>query len=89
MAEYESLHALSDCEIDLEDRVAQKVRDGCALEPAEVVTLRRALERPQWRVRSRGRSVRPPKGEFALERLGTESSPQKTDVGYRYYVWVP
>ena len=89
MAEYESLHALSDCEIDLEDRVAQKVRDGCALEAAEVVMLRRALERPQWRVRSRGRSVRAPKGEFALEHLGTESSPQKTDVGYRYYVWVP
>jgi hydroxymethylglutaryl-CoA synthase len=89
MAEYERLHALSDYEIELDEGVAQKVRDGCALEAAEVVTLRRALERRQWRVRSRGRSVRAPKGEFALEHLGTESSPQKTDVGYRYYVWVP
>lgn len=29
-----------------------------------------------------------PKNEFALMRVGTESSPAKTDVGYRYYDWV-
>jgi hydroxymethylglutaryl-CoA synthase len=36
----------------------------------------------------RGASVRPPHGEFALERLGTSESPERTDVGYRYYHWV-
>lgn len=29
-----------------------------------------------------------PKNEFALVRIGTESSPARTDVGYRYYDWV-
>jgi hydroxymethylglutaryl-CoA synthase len=44
--------------------------------------------KPVWRVRARGASVRPPSGEFALDRLGTTSSPELTDVGYRYYAWV-
>jgi hydroxymethylglutaryl-CoA synthase len=34
-------------------------------------------------------SVIPPRDEFALTRVGTESSSQKTDLGYRYYAWVP
>ncbi|MBK6518772.1 MAG: hypothetical protein IPG04_32685 [Polyangiaceae bacterium] len=29
-----------------------------------------------------------PRGEFALVRVGTDSGPAKTDVGYRYYDWV-
>ncbi|NUP13307.1 MAG: hypothetical protein HOW73_45290 [Polyangiaceae bacterium] len=29
-----------------------------------------------------------PRNEFALVRIGTESSPSRTDVGYRYYDWV-
>jgi hydroxymethylglutaryl-CoA synthase len=45
--------------------------------------------KPAWRVRTRGASVRPPSGEFALDHLGTTSSPELTDVGYRYYAWVP
>jgi len=32
-------------------------------------------------------SVRPPSAEFALSRIGTEQSPKKTDLGYRYYEW--
>jgi hydroxymethylglutaryl-CoA synthase len=47
------------------------------------------LEPHTWRVRPRGASVRPPQGEFALDHLGTSSSPEKTDRGYRYYVWAP
>lgn len=33
-------------------------------------------------------SLFPPKGEFALTRVGAEQSAAKTDVGYRYYDWV-
>ena len=33
-------------------------------------------------------STIPPRGEFALVRVGTDSGPAKTDVGYRYYDWV-
>ncbi|MBK6515861.1 MAG: hypothetical protein IPG04_17650 [Polyangiaceae bacterium] len=29
-----------------------------------------------------------PRAEFALVRVGTDSGPAKTDVGYRYYDWV-
>lgn len=38
--------------------------------------------------RERGDSLRPPHGEFALERFGTSESPERTDLGYRYYGWV-
>jgi len=38
--------------------------------------------------RARGESVRAPKGEFALERLGTSETAERTDMGYRYYGWV-
>jgi hypothetical protein len=38
--------------------------------------------------RERGASVCPPRREFALERLGTSQTPERTDVGYRYYGWV-
>jgi hydroxymethylglutaryl-CoA synthase len=34
-------------------------------------------------------SVLPPRNEFALTRVGTESGPTRTDLGYRYYDWVP
>ncbi len=33
-------------------------------------------------------SVIPPRGEFALTRVGTDSGPHRTDLGYRYYAWV-
>lgn len=89
MAQYERLHALRDFELDVDDDVARKVREGGALAAGDVATLRRALEHPSWRVRPRGASVRTPKGEFMLERIGTEHSPARTDVGYRYYTWVP
>jgi hydroxymethylglutaryl-CoA synthase len=88
MAEYERLHELCDSELDLGDGIASKIRDGIALTASDVAALRAALARPQWRVAPRGRSVRSPRNEFALERLGTSSTPDRTDVGYRYYAWV-
>ncbi|NUO51177.1 MAG: hydroxymethylglutaryl-CoA synthase family protein [Polyangiaceae bacterium] len=33
-------------------------------------------------------SVISPQDEFALTRVGTESGPKRTDLGYRYYDWV-
>jgi hydroxymethylglutaryl-CoA synthase len=89
MTEYERLHGLSDCELEGDERVIGKLRDGVALGASEVATLRAAWAKPAWRVRPRGVSVRPPSGEFALERLGTSSTAELTDVGYRYYAWVP
>ncbi len=89
VAEYERLHGLADYEPDFPGDLAKKLRDGMALGEVDVAALRSAWQHPSWRVRPRGLSVRAPKGEFALERLGTESSPQRTDVGYRYYAWVP
>jgi hydroxymethylglutaryl-CoA synthase len=89
VSEYERLHGLVDCELKAESDVLQKLRDGVALAPLEVASLRAAWTKPSWRVASRGASVRPPRGEFALERIGTDQSPQRTDVGYRYYTWVP
>jgi hydroxymethylglutaryl-CoA synthase len=88
MAEYERLHSLSEAELRLDPRVANKVRDGIALTAAEVAVLRAALANLEWRVRPRGTSVRPPSNEFVLERLGTSATPEHTDVGYRYYTWV-
>jgi hydroxymethylglutaryl-CoA synthase len=38
--------------------------------------------------RERGASLRAPRSEFVLERLGTSETPERTDVGYRYYGWV-
>jgi hydroxymethylglutaryl-CoA synthase len=38
--------------------------------------------------RERGLSVRAPRDEFALERIGTSETAERTDVGYRYYGWV-
>jgi hypothetical protein len=89
MTEYERLHGLTDCELDGDEKVLGKLRDGVALGASEVATLRAAWTKPAWRVRPRGASVRPPSGEFALERLGTSRSAELTDVGYRYYTWVP
>jgi hydroxymethylglutaryl-CoA synthase len=89
MTEYERLHGLTDCELDGDERVIGKLRDGLALSASEAATLRAAWAKPAWRVRPRGASVRPPSGEFALDRLGTHVSPELTDVGYRYYAWVP
>jgi hydroxymethylglutaryl-CoA synthase len=89
VADYERLHGLSDAELECGDGIAQKLRDGLPLVAAEVAALRDAWQHPTWRVRARGASVRPPKGEFALSHLGTTSSAQRTDTGYRYYVWVP
>lgn len=43
----------------------------------------------KWRVRPRAASILPPREEFALDRLGTTSSAERTDTGYRYYAWVP
>jgi hypothetical protein len=89
VAEYERLHGLADSELDFPGDLAKKLRDGMALGEADVAALRASWQHPVWRVRPRGLSVRAPKGEFALERLGTEVSAQRTDVGYRYYAWVP
>jgi hydroxymethylglutaryl-CoA synthase len=89
VAEYERLHALSDAELDCGEGIAQKLKDGLVLSPAEVVALRESWARPTWHVKPRGASVRAPRAEFALTHLGTASSPQKTDVGYRYYSWIP
>jgi hydroxymethylglutaryl-CoA synthase len=36
----------------------------------------------------RGASVLSPRREFALERLGASESPERTDLGYRYYGWI-
>jgi hypothetical protein len=89
VGDYERLHGLSDAELECGDGVAQKLRDGVPLAAADVAALRDAWQHPTWRVRARGAPVRPPKGEFALSHLGTTSSAQRTDTGYRYYVWVP
>ena len=89
VAEYERLHGLSDAELECGEGVAQKLRDGVPLVAADVAALRDAWQHPTWRVKPRGTSVRAPKGEFALSHLGTTSSAQRTDTGYRYYVWVP
>ncbi|HLK38006.1 MAG TPA: hydroxymethylglutaryl-CoA synthase [Polyangiaceae bacterium] len=88
LGEYERLHALSDSEIDLPREVAMKVHEALPLDAAETAAVRAALAGPRWRVRSRGASIRPPREEFALERLGTTASAERTDVGYRYYGWV-
>jgi hydroxymethylglutaryl-CoA synthase len=89
VAEYERLHALSDAELECGEGVAQKLRDSVPLTAAEVAVLRTSWQHPTWRVKPRGTSVRPAKGEFALSHLGTTNSPQRTDTGYRYYTWVP
>jgi hydroxymethylglutaryl-CoA synthase len=88
MIEYERLHGLTDCELDGDEKVVQKLRDGLALSAPEVAALRSVWTKPMWRIRPRGASVRPPSAEFALDRLGTQSSAERTDVGYRYYTWV-
>lgn len=88
VAEYERLHSLADSELELSDGLAQKLEGGVALDGADMHALRAAWMRPAWRVRPRGSSVRPPRSEFALDRLGTSQSAQRTDVGYRYYVFV-
>ncbi len=88
VSEYVRLHELSDSEIDLGDGLTSKIRDGLALGALDVAALRAALRRPTWQISPRGASIRPPRGEFALERLGTAASAERTDVGYRYYAWV-
>jgi hydroxymethylglutaryl-CoA synthase len=96
MADYERLHALADAELEGDgsavDGAMQKLRDGVALAPSEVAViaaLRSAVQSPKWRVRPRGASILAPRAEFALERIGTTSSAERTDMGYRYYAWVP
>jgi hydroxymethylglutaryl-CoA synthase len=89
MMEYERLHGLADCELDGDEKVVQKLRDGLALSAPEVAVLRSVWTKPVWRIRPRGASVRPPSAEFALDHLGTHSSAERTDLGYRYYTWVP
>jgi hypothetical protein len=88
MEDYERLHGLSDSELDIRDDLAESLRGGLPLTGPEVTALHELLSKPVWRARSRGQSVCPPQGEFVLERLGTTSSPERTDVGYRYYAWV-
>jgi len=83
------LHGLSDCELECEAGVLRKLRDGVSLGAEDVAALRAAWCKPAWRVRARGASVRPPREEFALQLIGETSSAQLTDLGYRYYAWVP
>jgi hydroxymethylglutaryl-CoA synthase len=59
--------------------------EGGARVPLHVAEYERLHGLPD---RERGASVRAPRAEFALERLGTSSSPERTDVGYRYYGWI-
>jgi hydroxymethylglutaryl-CoA synthase len=69
-------------------RVGDELRpesEGGVRVPLEVSEYERLHGLPD---RERGVSVRAPRGEFALERLGTSSSPERTDVGYRYYGWI-
>ncbi|HXX69452.1 MAG TPA: hydroxymethylglutaryl-CoA synthase [Polyangiaceae bacterium] len=87
VSEYERLHALADSELACSEELAQKLSAGVALEPNEVAALHAAWTKPAWRVRPRGASVRPPHHEFALDHLGTSQTAQRTDLGYRYYVW--
>lgn len=89
VSEYERLHALSDSELACGDELAQKLAAGADLDSNDVAALRAAWGKPTWRVRPRGASVRPPHEEFALDHLGTSQTAQRTDLGYRYYVWVP
>lgn len=86
--EYERLHRLSDVELDLGQAIHDKIARGAALAPEDVAILRAALAERTWRVRPRGESVLAPRREFAIDRLGTDASPQITDTGYRYYKWV-
>ena len=88
LADYESLHKLSDVELDLGEDLAHKVAHHTALSASDVTALAAALETRAWRIRPRGTSVLTPKNEFALEKLGTTASPQITDTGYRYYKWI-
>jgi hydroxymethylglutaryl-CoA synthase len=88
MTEYERLHGLTDCELDGDESVIQKLRDGLALSVVDATALRSAWTKPAWRIRARGASVRPPTAEFALHHLGTSTSAELTDFGYRYYAWV-
>ncbi len=91
VSEYERLHALSDCELECDPgvmRLLEKIHAGVALDPADAVMLRSAFVAPKWRVRARSPSIRAPRGEFALDHLGTSSSAERTDAGYRYYEWV-
>jgi hydroxymethylglutaryl-CoA synthase len=88
LSDYERLHGLADTEIDVGEAVASKLRHGSGLSPAEGDALRAALEKPRWRVMPRSASIRAPRGEFALARLGTCATAERTDLGYRYYEWV-
>lgn len=88
VSEYERLHSLADSELECGEELARKLTNGASLDASEVDGLRAVWTKPTWRVRSRGASVRPPKAEFALDHLGTSQSTQRTDLGYRYYVWV-
>ncbi len=88
VSEYERLHGLADCELECDPAVTQKIRDGVGLGPAEVSLLRAAWLSPRWRVKPRSPSIRSPRAEFALERIGTSDTPERTDVGYRYYDWI-
>jgi hydroxymethylglutaryl-CoA synthase len=88
LADYERLHGLSDVEPDFGDALAQKLAAREPLTAADVTALRAALDAKSWRVRARGESLVAPRGEFAIERLGTSASAQKTDTGYRYYGWI-
>jgi hydroxymethylglutaryl-CoA synthase len=59
--------------------------EGGGRTPLTLAEYERLHERSE---RERGSSVKAPRGEFALERLGTSETPERTDVGYRYYGWV-
>jgi hypothetical protein len=88
LRDYERLHRSREVSVNLEEAVAAKLRDGVPLSAGELQRVAAVLERPSWRPASRPTSVRAPRGEFALVRLGTTTSDERVDLGYRYYDWV-
>jgi 3-hydroxy-3-methylglutaryl CoA synthase len=88
LRDYERLHRSRDVDVKLEEAIVAKLRDGVSLSAGELQRVAAVLERPSWRPAGRPTSVRPPRGEFALVRLGNTSSDERVDVGYRYYDWV-
>jgi hydroxymethylglutaryl-CoA synthase len=86
---YEQLHGHRDTELDIDSTLQSKLQGGQPLSAADTQHLYEVLRTQSLRIRQPAPSVLPPRNEFALMRLGTETSPQHTDWGYRYYTWIP
>jgi hydroxymethylglutaryl-CoA synthase len=85
MEDYERLHEAKGVKLSLPEIVLEKILDKVELSDQERESVREAIFSPTLKGVDPERSVHQPENEFAFIKLGSHTSDQIYDIGFRYY----